>query len=234
MFGLQVYHADTGRFACYDKYYGRQLSKQGFQDALYRFLHNGLQFRSELLDPIIERLQQLYDSLASLDTFRFYSSSLLIMYNGAGWNATGSKLPPRASAPFNHGEAPVIGQSPDMDVDQCHASQSDSGCFMHDNNLHRSTPCSSGDGSLHNSLGTSLPVENDNAMDCMDSPVSNKFFKPQPEVDIRMIDFAHATYQGFRGDAKQHSGPDKGYLLGLKNLIQYFQQLERDHRAQCS
>lgn len=36
-------------------------------------------------------------------------------------------------------------------------------------------------------------------------------------IDIRMIDFAHSTFNGFLND-KRYSGPDKGYLLGLNSL----------------
>lgn len=44
-----------------------------------------------------------------------------------------------------------------------------------------------------------------------------------PHVDVRMIDFAHATHQGFLQDKTAHVGPDHGYLFGLKNLIQLFE-----------
>lgn len=35
-----------------------------------------------------------------------------------------------------------------------------------------------------------------------------------------MIDFAQSTGPGMRGDAP-FSGPDRGYLLGLANLIRF-------------
>jgi len=43
-----------------------------------------------------------------------------------------------------------------------------------------------------------------------------------PHVDVRMIDFAHATHHGFLQDKTAHVGPDHGYLFGLKNLIHLF------------
>lgn len=37
-----------------------------------------------------------------------------------------------------------------------------------------------------------------------------------PEVDIRMIDFAHSAYDR----------PDSSYILGLENLIQILQDIQ--------
>ncbi len=38
-------------------------------------------------------------------------------------------------------------------------------------------------------------------------------------VTMKMIDFAHATFKGFRGDQVEHIGPDAGYIKGLDSLI---------------
>lgn len=49
---------------------------------LYNFLHNGTRFRSELIQPIVSRLSELIKCLEDLHSFRFYASSLLIIYDG--------------------------------------------------------------------------------------------------------------------------------------------------------
>lgn len=48
------------------------------------------------------------------------------------------------------------------------------------------------------------------------------------KVDVRMIDFAHTTHEGFRGDKIVHKGPDMGYILGLDNTIRMFQEIQEE------
>lgn len=43
-------------------------------------------------------------------------------------------------------------------------------------------------------------------------------------VDVRMIDFAHATHSGV-DCGKEHQGPDTGYIFGLNNLIKVLQEI---------
>ncbi|XP_006050397.1 inositol hexakisphosphate kinase 3 [Bubalus bubalis] len=80
--GMQVYQTDKKHFLCKDKYYGRKLSVEGFRQALYQFLHDGTRFRMELLEPIQHQLQALLSVIRSQSSYRFYSSSLLIIYDG--------------------------------------------------------------------------------------------------------------------------------------------------------
>lgn len=80
--GMQVYQAKTGKYICHNKYYGRSLTLEGFKQTLHQFLHNGYELRTDVIDGIISQLQKLSYILTEQDTFRFYSSSLLLMYEG--------------------------------------------------------------------------------------------------------------------------------------------------------
>ncbi|KAM5263489.1 inositol hexakisphosphate kinase 3 [Ctenodactylus gundi] len=80
--GMQVYQTEKKHFLCKDKYYGRKLSVEGFRQALCQFLHNGSRLRTELLGPILHRLQALLSVIKGQSSYRFYSSSLLIIYDG--------------------------------------------------------------------------------------------------------------------------------------------------------
>lgn len=82
LIGMQVYQSTSGQFVCQNKYFGRKLSVDGFKEALELFLNNGDELRLDLLDSILNHLQQLYKVVENQDSFRFYSSSLLIMYGG--------------------------------------------------------------------------------------------------------------------------------------------------------
>ncbi|XP_043932423.1 inositol hexakisphosphate kinase 3 [Protopterus annectens] len=146
--GMQVYQTDAAHFLCRNKYYGRKLSKEGFQQTLFQFLHNGERLRTDLLDPVLLLLQRLMSVIEQQNSYRFYSSSLLIIYEG---------------------------EDPTRENDR-----------------------------------TSLPTnQNKSAM-----------------IDVRMIDFAHTTYNTSKDNYTTYDGPDNGYLLGLQTLIGIFQNLK--------
>uniref|UniRef100_A0A3Q0S810 Kinase n=1 Tax=Amphilophus citrinellus TaxID=61819 RepID=A0A3Q0S810_AMPCI len=145
--GMQVYQLNTGHYLCRNKYYGRGLSIEGFRQALYQYLHNGKGLRQDLFEPILNKLRSLKAVLERQASYRFYSSSLLIIYEGKV-----SSFPPAPAPPP---------QQP-------------------------------------------------------------------PLVDVRMIDFAHSTFKGFRGDTAVHDGPDRGYVFGLESLVQILESLRDD------
>ncbi|NWQ59547.1 IP6K3 kinase, partial [Neopipo cinnamomea] len=105
--GMQVYQADTGHFLCKDKYYGRKLSPEGFRQTLRQFLCTGNQLRADLLEPIVLRLKALLSVIRRQSSYRFYSSSLLIIYDGQepkeGTAPAGHRLP----FPKSHGTNPA-------------------------------------------------------------------------------------------------------------------------------
>lgn len=146
----QVYQMDTGHYLCRNKYYGRGLSIEGFRHALYEFMHNGAKLRRDLFEPILSKLCSLKTVLERQASYRFYSSSLLIIYEG--------KEPGRAEV------------SPPLDP------------------------------------------------------------PPAPSIDVRMIDFAHSTFKGFRDDQTVHDGPDRGYVFGLESLINILEDIRAESK----
>nr|XP_028699929.1 inositol hexakisphosphate kinase 2 isoform X2 [Macaca mulatta] len=79
---LRVYQAGSGQLMFMNKYHGRKLSVQGFKEALFQFFHNGRYLRRELLGPVLKKLTELKAVLERQESYRFYSSSLLVIYDG--------------------------------------------------------------------------------------------------------------------------------------------------------
>lgn len=87
----QVYQLNTGHYLCRNKYYGRGLSIDGFRQALYQYLHNGKALRQDLFEPVLNKLRSLKAVLERQASYRFYSSSLLIIYEGQVRGGGGSQ-----------------------------------------------------------------------------------------------------------------------------------------------
>ena len=162
---------------CRNKYYGMKLCEKGFREELVTFLHNGQQFRTELIEPFLYKLRKLYKVIEKQNSFRFYSSSLLLMYEG--------------------------------DVEK-ECDELSSSCCSFEKDQERkdairsfSSPCLNKSGNCGNHRSC--------------------------KVDVRMIDFAHTTYGGFSGD-RMRTGPDTGYLFGLKNLIRILEEIQDENR----
>ncbi|KAI9217393.1 inositol polyphosphate kinase-domain-containing protein, partial [Blastocladiella britannica] len=93
-----------------DKYYGRELAPSALLRALVGFLDDGVAVRTECIPRILARLRELARVVADLDDFRFYASSLLLLYDGDGRDADlGSSFETEAEPP-SHAPHPANGQ----------------------------------------------------------------------------------------------------------------------------
>ena len=82
--GMQVWNVKTQEYVFEDKYFGRALKAgDGFQDALKRFLYNGDGYGSTIrhIPIILEKLRILENMVHNLPGWRFYASSLLVLYD---------------------------------------------------------------------------------------------------------------------------------------------------------
>lgn len=111
--GMQVYQLDSGNYICTDKYCGRILTVDGFHSALAEFFNNGQVKRLDILPSLIERVQSLHQAITSLSSYRFYSGSLLIVYDGL----TSSNLIDIRMIDFAHTILGTTNQSP-IDPDE--------------------------------------------------------------------------------------------------------------------
>lgn len=207
-----MYQVDTGVYKSRDKYFGRTLTESTFIDVLRDFLHNGQCLRRELLQHVLTRLGDLQKCLKELNSYRFYASSLLIMYDGHypqgapnrscfQQHAADDKMTPGSSYASLLQENTINGASNHDDIASPVAEPHTP--FAQ---ITSDLECTSDDRS------TELPV----------------FLDPSLAVDVRMIDFAHTTHSGFVNDSIIHEGPDLDYIKGLENLIFLFMDIQKE------
>ncbi|PUU79150.1 hypothetical protein B9Z19DRAFT_1101005 [Tuber borchii] len=83
--GMQVWNVKEQTYLFQDKYFGRDLKAgREFQTALTRFLYDGQTNSSVLrhIPTILEKLRALEAMIRRLPGYRFYASSLLMIYDG--------------------------------------------------------------------------------------------------------------------------------------------------------
>lgn len=81
--GMRVWQTDPGAFVTHDKYWGRSVNGDTLEAAFTQFFYNGQQIRVDAIPPLLHLLEGLATILQSTSSCRFYSSSLLIIYDGA-------------------------------------------------------------------------------------------------------------------------------------------------------
>lgn len=204
--GMQVYQADLGHLMFINKYQGRKMTLAGFKDALYQFFHDGLRLRRELLSPVLRRLREMQAALEACESYRFYSSSLLIIYDGQ---------PPRPPARPRHRGGEEGDEDEQSDEDEEEEEDDDEeeeeGAFSF-------SPSPSGGGGVSSVAGCGGGSSR--------SSHGGGGEASGAAVDVRMIDFAHTTCRHYGEDSVVHEGQDSGFIFGLQNLITIISQLE--------
>ncbi|EAW13175.1 inositol polyphosphate kinase KCS1 [Aspergillus clavatus NRRL 1] len=106
--GMQSWNVKKQEYTFEDKYFGRDLkSGREFQDALTRFLYDGLSYTSvaKKIPVILDKLAKLENMVRRLKSYRLYASSLLILYDGERNSA--EKEPPTEDNQNGNTRAPL-------------------------------------------------------------------------------------------------------------------------------
>jgi hypothetical protein len=90
--GMQIYKSDQEKFIFQDKYYGRKLNPTSFKKTIVDYLDNGCQLNIQFIPPLVQKLRKLFDTVRTMNGYRFYSSSLLLIYDGAARGPTNIEL----------------------------------------------------------------------------------------------------------------------------------------------
>lgn len=80
---LQVFNACKEEFVYHSKYWGRSLEEEEFYQALRDFTHNGRRQITEVIPGLVTMLKRLREVISQMESYRFFSSSLLIVYDGS-------------------------------------------------------------------------------------------------------------------------------------------------------
>jgi inositol-hexakisphosphate kinase len=77
-----VWNTVTDSFSSKNKYRGREIKTSDFHRVLAHFLHDGNRLLVDHIPSIIQKLHNLAAIMLTLDGFRFYGCSLLLIYDG--------------------------------------------------------------------------------------------------------------------------------------------------------
>lgn len=91
----QIYNNTEKQYTYRDKYYGRSLDREGFIKTLKEFVYDGSSYRTDIIPTILHNLHQLKDLISKQNGYRFYSSSLLLLYDG---DRTSTRSPSSAAS----------------------------------------------------------------------------------------------------------------------------------------
>lgn len=250
--GMQVYNREKKCYICKHKYEGRQLTDDGFKQVLWHFLHNGKRLRLDIAEIIVYKLEELKAIITNLDSVRFFTSSLLILYDGCESGSSyqrrdrecdrarereNTKNQESLSRKSRSESRSMEDSSPRDRESWAVVSGESSGCSPRwppaPSELSVVSPHQhhSPIGGKHNSGGGKAPREQRESTCAAADTVPYNHTKlrhrtraRKPRVDIRLIDFAHATHKGM-GDIKIYHGPDEGIILGLDSLIKIFNDI---------
>lgn len=255
--GMQMYDARTGKFEFQDKYYGRNVKAEEFTTVLERFFHNGYQVLIQHVPVMVNKLYELARHVCKLKGYRFYASSLLLIYDGdlrrqkALLQDFEAKLPGASGRPYS------LSRSMQSDTsDHCSATPEDGEAFGRASQASLSTSASSAPSPL---LTMPPPAATDLAQE-PELAMHSRRCGRRGHIKIRIIDFAHCTTGSDFYFPEDHDGrppstpeekampiarlppahrdqPDAGYLWGLRCLTQAFHEIwerERERRIKCA
>jgi len=80
--GMQSYRPLEGKYLFRDKYYGRALNKEQFFQTLQEFFSDGQNLLKDVITEMLTRLREFYKTIQNETRYRFYSSSLLLVFEG--------------------------------------------------------------------------------------------------------------------------------------------------------
>jgi len=80
--GSQRFSFSKDSYEMFDKYVGRVADETELRNLVQKFFINGGVLRGDVIKDVLDKINKMKRSVLELDEYRFYSSSLLIIYEG--------------------------------------------------------------------------------------------------------------------------------------------------------
>lgn len=250
--GMQVYGPDS----CVrrDKYWGRSLSESGLREALRVFFSGQCGLRARVVRSVLRDLDSLRRAIAKQTNYRFYSCSLLIVYEGdlspcgldeAAGNSTsgydGDASSSSADVPEGHFDMSTLTHeiSP-REAFHHHSEETMGGYEEEDIRTEESPRRQPSPESTDSWMAYSSASSDSWRGEGSEPEASGKRARPaccelvEERVHIRMIDFAHTAHAGAAASsplatAAPHRGPDAGFLTGIDSLKRLLSEILLPH-----
>jgi Inositol polyphosphate kinase len=205
-----------------------------------QFFHNGDCLRVDVIPPLLRLLEDLAAAIKASPKCRFYSSSLLLIYDGAGavhccsTHDSSSNSSSFVNSSSAAAAAAASGKSSNSDGSK-HRKHSSSNISSSSSSSSSSSDTTTASSRAKQQFADPAAAGALTAAGSGDSPA---------QVDVRMIDFANslctsrAALAGAAGGAASYDSgldalhPEDGCLLGLRNLIAVLSEIHRG--ASCA
>jgi hypothetical protein len=92
LFSEQVYNKREELYTSRSKYEGRKVTEDRMSECMAPFFNNGIVFRADVVAFFITRLEKLLEVFLEQKSLRFYSSSILLIYEGDETEESGAIL----------------------------------------------------------------------------------------------------------------------------------------------
>lgn len=208
--GMQVYKTDKRQFSYLDKYAGRRLHVSNFKASLQSYFDNGKYYLVGLIPDLLRQLRQLYRVVEKLNHFRFYASSLLILYDGAwGMDEDDEDKSPLPSRPNSSSVSSSASAS------RSHQQHQRSASVSSERQPRRRAPIIKIIDFAHSLTNAHLLRPLEDLLDAEDSDSATAQGTTNEE-------FVRVPYP------PTTKGPDSGYLLGLRTLISTFDEIYKE------
>ncbi|ORX52503.1 SAICAR synthase-like protein [Piromyces finnis] len=214
MCGMQVYKTNTKTFEYSDKYKGRKIVASHFKEGLLSFLDNGEKLLVGFIPKIVEKLKTLYSVVEQLTTSRFYASSLMLFYDGA-WADEENESNSNHNLLLIHNSDNYLDRHNTNNEDDPDSYSTVQRCLYNKEVVVHLIDFAHCTNDAHLMVSTDPKKRGD--ID-ITQPVINSI--TGKEENYILVPFPPT-----------HKGPDMGYLLGLRNLIMFFEEIYKDFGA---